>query len=142
MGSPPILISGAGIAGPTLAYWLLKRGFSPVLVERAPRFREGGYMIDFWSVGFDVAERMALIPELRTVGYHINQLVFVNSDGSRRSALGRRALDQALGERFLSLQRGDLAHAIYRKLDQGVETIFDDTVIEIRPRDQDVEVAF
>jgi 2-polyprenyl-6-methoxyphenol hydroxylase-like FAD-dependent oxidoreductase len=42
-----VLISGAGIAGPTLAYWLLHRGFEPVLMERAAQFREGGYMIDF-----------------------------------------------------------------------------------------------
>ncbi len=52
-----ILISGAGIAGPALAYWLLQRGFAPVMVERAPAFREGGYMIDFWGVGWKVAKR-------------------------------------------------------------------------------------
>jgi len=50
-----VLISGAGIAGPALAYWLWNRGFEPVLIERAAQFREGGYMIDFWGVGFDVA---------------------------------------------------------------------------------------
>ena len=38
-----ILISGAGIAGPALAHFLLKRGFTPILIDRAPRFREGGY---------------------------------------------------------------------------------------------------
>jgi 2-polyprenyl-6-methoxyphenol hydroxylase-like FAD-dependent oxidoreductase len=48
-----VLISGAGIAGPTLAYWLLRAGFAPTIIERAVRFREGGYMIDFWGVGFD-----------------------------------------------------------------------------------------
>jgi 2-polyprenyl-6-methoxyphenol hydroxylase-like FAD-dependent oxidoreductase len=31
-----ILISGAGIAGPTLAYWLRPHGFTPTLVESAP----------------------------------------------------------------------------------------------------------
>jgi 2-polyprenyl-6-methoxyphenol hydroxylase-like FAD-dependent oxidoreductase len=55
-----VLISGAGIAGPTLAYWLSRSGFSPTLIERGPRFRDGGYMIYFWGVGFDVAERMNL----------------------------------------------------------------------------------
>ena len=40
-----------------------ENGFTPVLVERAPRFREGGYIIDFWAGGFDVAERMGLVPE-------------------------------------------------------------------------------
>ena len=31
-----VLISGAGIAGPTLAFWLEKYGFAPTLVESAP----------------------------------------------------------------------------------------------------------
>jgi 2-polyprenyl-6-methoxyphenol hydroxylase-like FAD-dependent oxidoreductase len=69
-----VLISGAGIAGPAFAYWLHHWGFEPVLIERAPQFREGGYMIDFWGVGYDVAERMNLIPRLRDVGYLIDRV--------------------------------------------------------------------
>ena len=56
MARKSVLISGAGIAGPALAYWMLQRGFEPTLIERAARYREGGYMIDFWGVGFDAAE--------------------------------------------------------------------------------------
>ena len=41
-----ILISGASIAGPTLAYWLKRYGFTPTVIERAPHLREGGYPID------------------------------------------------------------------------------------------------
>lgn len=59
-----ILISGAGIAGPTLAYWLLKYGFEPTLIEQAPELRTGGYVIDFWGAGFDIAERMGLVPDI------------------------------------------------------------------------------
>jgi 2-polyprenyl-6-methoxyphenol hydroxylase-like FAD-dependent oxidoreductase len=62
MKNRKILISGAGIAGPCLAYWLLQHGFEPVLVERAPHLRTGGYVIDFWGLGFDVAEKMGLLP--------------------------------------------------------------------------------
>ena len=64
-----VLIVGAGIAGPTLAYWLLKAGHEVTLVEHAPALRSGGYLIDFWGAGFDVAERMGIVPELRTHGY-------------------------------------------------------------------------
>ena len=46
-----IIINGAGIAGPTLAYWLWKSGHEVLLVEQAPRLRTGGYVIDFWGVG-------------------------------------------------------------------------------------------
>ena len=46
-----VLISGAGIAGPTLAYWLAHYGFQPTIIEAAPRLRTGGYLIDFWGAG-------------------------------------------------------------------------------------------
>ena len=48
-----VLIVGAGIAGPTLAYWLLRAGHEPTLVERAPELRRGGYLVDFWGAGFE-----------------------------------------------------------------------------------------
>src|SRR5262249_17524318 len=64
MRTETVLISGAGIAGPTLAFWLGQAGFRPTLVERAPALRDGGYVIDFWGLGFDIAERMGLAAEL------------------------------------------------------------------------------
>src|ERR687892_1844147 len=84
MRQKSVLVSGAGIAGPALAYWLQHWGFEPVLIERAAQFREGGYMIDFWGVGFDVAERINLIPQLRDVGYLIDRVKFVNERGRTR----------------------------------------------------------
>ena len=137
-----VLISGAGIAGPTLAYWLIRRGFIPTLIERAPRFREGGYIIDFWGVGFDVAERMGLIPVLRSAGYVINRVQFVAADGRLRSAIGGNALQRTLGDRLVSIKRGDLAHAIYRTIEQDVETIFGDCITEITQDRDSVDVTF
>ena len=84
-----ILISGAGIAGPCLAYWLLKYGFEPVLIERAPALRTGGYIVDFWGLGFDVAERMELLPALRRVGYQIDEVRIV--DAHARPSVTRHA---------------------------------------------------
>jgi len=59
-----IIINGAGIAGPTLAFWLRKAGHEVLLVEAAPQLRSGGYVIDFWGGGYDVAEKMGLLPRL------------------------------------------------------------------------------
>ena len=83
-----VLIVGAGIAGPTLAYWLLRNRFIVTLAERSPVFRTGGYVIDFWGVGYDVAERMGLIRAMRRAGYEIDQLRFVNAAGQRASSVG------------------------------------------------------
>ncbi len=142
MSRPTILVSGAGIAGPTLAYWLLRRGFAPILIERTPRFRESGYIIDFWGVGFVVAERMGLIPALREAGYIIERIAFVTEEGRLRSELGGNLLARSLGDRFLSIQRGDLASAIYHSIEHDVETIFGDSIAGLRPGAEGVEVTF
>ena len=57
-----VLISGIGVAGPALAYWLSLYGFKTTLVEKAEHLRTGGYVIDFWGLGFDVAEKMGILP--------------------------------------------------------------------------------
>ena len=95
-GAKTILICGAGIAGPTLAYWLAEHGFEPTLLERAPRVRTGGYMLDFWGLGFDVAERMRLLPVLRERGYAIDSVRFV--DAAFCVALSNTQLRQAVFE--------------------------------------------
>lgn len=142
MSRRTVLVSGAGIAGPTLGYWLLKRGITPILIERAPRFREGGYIVDFWGVGFDVAERMGLIPSLRRQGYTFNRIEFVGRNGRRRSAAGGKSFERALGDRFFSIHRGDLARAIYRSMEGEVETLFGDSIAEIRQDADRVWVTF
>ncbi len=66
MQTKTVLISGIGIGGPTLAFWLKAAGFAPTLVERAPGLRTGGYVIDFWGLGYDIAERMGLLRRYRS----------------------------------------------------------------------------
>lgn len=122
-----VLIVGAGIAGTTLAYWLRASGHEPTLVERAPGPRRGGYIVDFWGAGFDVAERMGIIPRLLRVGYRVRELREVAGSGRTIVSLDPRPLLDGIGGRYVSLARFDLASAIYDTLD-GVETIFGDTV--------------
>lgn len=64
MQNKTVLISGIGIGGPTLAYWLRGAGYNLTLVERGPALRKGGYVIDFWGLGYDIAERMGLTAEI------------------------------------------------------------------------------
>jgi 2-polyprenyl-6-methoxyphenol hydroxylase-like FAD-dependent oxidoreductase len=142
MARKTVLISGVGIAGPTLAHWLLRCGFEPVLVERAEEFRAGGYIVDLWGIGFDVAERMNLIPALRELGYVNDRIVFVRRDGALRSAFGGNALRRTLGDRFLSIQRGDLARAIYDTVARKAEIIFGDEITGISQTTAGVEVHF
>ena len=75
-----VLISGAGIAGPTLAFWLNEYGIAPTLVEAAPALRTNGYVIDFWGLGYDIAEKMGLLSDITRLGYHMQELRIVDDD--------------------------------------------------------------
>jgi hypothetical protein len=88
-----MLISGGGIAGLTLAYWLHQHGLQPTIVEQAPKLRPEGYAIDFGGSGWDVAERMQLIPELRRRENSVPYVIF--KDGAGRT-LARLPPRQAL----------------------------------------------
>lgn len=133
-----ILISGAGIAGPTLAYWLRRFGFEPTLVERAPALRQGGYMIDFWGLGFDVAEKMGLALALRATGYDIEEVRLVDAAGRRKGGFNARVFRDVLFGRYTSILRSDLSRLVYEALAGGVRTLFGDSITAI---DQDADGA-
>ena len=142
MQNKNILISGAGIAGPTLAYWLNEFGFNPVIVEQAPALREGGYAIDFVGAGFDVAEKMKLLPELRQNDLEIQELVFVDKDSVRKGAVNSFRMRSLLDNRYLNIFRSDLSKAIYNKLDKSIEIIFGDSITKIDQDDKRINVTF
>jgi 2-polyprenyl-6-methoxyphenol hydroxylase-like FAD-dependent oxidoreductase len=104
-----VLISGAGIAGPTLAYWLARYGMTPTIVEKAPALRTGGYVIDFWGSGFDIAERMGLLPQILSSGYIVQEVRVVNDQGRRVAGFPAAAFTRATNNRYVSVPRGDLA---------------------------------
>ena len=136
-----VLIVGAGIAGPTLAYWLLRAGHETTLVERAPELRRGGYLVDFWGAGFDVAERMGIVPELRRRGYVMTEARAVDQDGHRVASLEPSTIMGA-SQRYVSIARSDLAAVIYEALDGAAELILDDTVHRLVDDGDQVRVTF
>ncbi len=137
-----VLISGAGIAGPTLAYWLTHYGIESTLVERAPGLRAGGYVIDFWGAGFELAERMALLPEITRQGYKVRELRVVNDKGERVSGFPTDAFTRATGGHYITLARSALGAAIFGKIEGRVETIFSDSVTGIEQSEKSVRVTF
>src|SRR6516225_5401717 len=137
-----VIINGAGIAGPTLAYWLRKACHEVVLVEAAPRLRTGGYVIDFGLVGYDIAEKMGLIPRLRELGYQVRELRFVDRQGRTSASMSVDALARLTHGRYITLRRSDLAATIYGALDGTVETIFGDSVASIEEAGACVRVGF
>lgn len=137
-----VLISGVGIAGTTLAYWLIRRGMMSTLVERAPSLRAGGYIIDFGLTGYDIADRMGLIPELQRIGYHVQRMVIVNGEGHRIAGCPVSAFDKVTRGRFVSLGRGDLASALFRTIEGSAELRFGDHITRIDQSTDGARVTF
>jgi 2-polyprenyl-6-methoxyphenol hydroxylase-like FAD-dependent oxidoreductase len=137
-----VLVSGAGIAGPTLAYWLARYGMEPTLVEKAPRLRTDGYVIDFWGAGFEVAERMGLLPAIREKGYVVQEVRVVDGQGRRAAGFPADVFGRLAGGRYVSLPRGDLAALIFGALGGHTETIFGNRVVGLERDGRAVHVQF
>jgi 2-polyprenyl-6-methoxyphenol hydroxylase-like FAD-dependent oxidoreductase len=137
-----VLISGAGVAGPCLAYWLRRHGFEPVIVERSPRLRTGGYIVDFWGAGFEVADRMGLVPRILRYGFPIREVRQVNRTGRRVGGFAVNVFARMTGGRFTSVPRSDLAASLYGALGGQAETIFDDSVTSVEDLGDEVRVQF
>lgn len=137
-----ILISGAGIAGPTLAFWLSAYGLEPTLVERAPRLRTGGYAIDFWGLGYDIAERMGIIPAIRRDGYEIREFRIVDSSGRRVGGFNVDVFRAATNSRYVTIARTDLVKNIYATIDGHCEKLFGDSIAGLKQTTSGVDVDF
>src|SRR5690242_16862592 len=84
-----ILISGAGVAGPALAFWLRRHGFRPTVVERAPVLRTGGYAIDVRGPALAVLEKMGVMAEARRAATDTLHTSFVDVRGRRVATVDR-----------------------------------------------------
>src|SRR5579871_3228086 len=100
-----IVINGLGIAGPALAYWLRRVGHEPTLIEKAPHLRTGGYLIDFWGLGYTIAERMGILPEVRRAGYTVHELRLVNDRGRKAGGFRVDVFRRVTHDRYTSLPR-------------------------------------
>ena len=130
-----VAINGIGVAGPTLAYWLRESGHEPVLFEHAPSLRTGGYLIDFWGLGYEIADRMGLVPTLRERCYEMARVLMVDRDGRERAAMDVGRMRERLQGRFISVARGDLAAALFRACD-GIPAHFG---VSVEAMEQDGE---
>ncbi|SDF78803.1 2-polyprenyl-6-methoxyphenol hydroxylase [Lentzea fradiae] len=106
-----VVVAGAGIAGLTAAWWLERAGWDVLVVERAPEFRAGGYLIDFFGPGYEVARRMGLLPELERRRAPITAVTSVDARGRRRAEMSASAYESVAGG-VVSVLRGDLAEVI------------------------------
>jgi 2-polyprenyl-6-methoxyphenol hydroxylase-like FAD-dependent oxidoreductase len=142
MRNTEILVSGAGIAGAALAYWLRTAGFAVTIVERAPAPRPGGQTVDLRGAGRDVITRMGLMDQARAITVDQNGLALVDAAGRTKARLPADAFG---GEGIVSeieILRGDLGRLLYEATLPSTEYLFDDTITGLDQDDDGVTVTF
>ncbi len=133
-----VLISGASVAGPALAYWLRRFGFNPTVVERATTLRDGGNAVDFRGhAHLTVLRKMGVLDEVRARRTSPKPWVFVDAQGKSRASL---PADFAGGE--VEIRRGDLSHVLYEASRDTTEYIFGDWITSLTETPGGVDVTF
>jgi len=120
------LISGAGIAGATAAYWLAKAGFDVTIVEQASNIRSSGSPVDVRGPAVEVAERMGVMARIRDADTRVHDMVFVNSRGRAVSRVDMRTTWAEPAD--VELPRGDLAAILRDAVPDDVEVQFGNSV--------------
>jgi 2-polyprenyl-6-methoxyphenol hydroxylase-like FAD-dependent oxidoreductase len=132
-----VLISGASVAGPTLAYWLLRRGFDVTVVEQAPHLRTGGHGVDFRGEQMELLRRMDLVDAVRAAQTGMGEQVVV--DGAGRPLV---TLPAAFMSGEVEIQRGDLARILHERTRDDAEYVFGDSITELAQDPGGVDVTF
>lgn len=139
-----ILISGAGVAGLTLAYWLEQTGHTATIIEKSYSIRTEGYMIDFTGTGWDVADRMDLIPQIREHAYPTESVIYKDKADKVVSQIGIKALLSGTNveANYAAINRRDLVKILYESVKDKVEICFGKTINSINQDTDAVYVAF
>ena len=133
-----ILISGASVAGPALAYWLSRYGFHPTVVERAPQLRGGGYAVDFRGAAhLSVLAKMGILDAVKARQTHLSATTIVDQQG--------RPVAQMPAHVFagdVEILRGDLAEILYEATRGTTEYVFGDSITRLEEGPEGVRAWF
>ena len=133
-----ILISGASVAGPALAWWLSRHGFRPTVVERAPQLRGGGYAVDFRGAAhLSVLAKMGILDAITARQTRLSATTIVDQQGR---AVARMPAHVFAGD--VEILRGDLAHILYEATQDTTEYLFGDSISMLGERPGGVDVSF
>src|SRR4051812_24176516 len=133
-----VLISGASIAGPALAYWLHRYGATVTVVERAPAMRPGGQAVDFKGVTHrTVLERMGILDDVRRLQTGGHDQTVIDADEKPLAVIPGEFTG---GE--IEIYRGDLAVLLYERTKDGCEYVFGDSITSLTETGTGVHVTF
>jgi len=127
-----ILISGASISGPVLAYWLTRYGFDVTVVERAPALRKtGGHAIDLFRPATEITERMGVLDRVTELATANTGMTMHRMPGGHQTNVDLTKLFSATSSRHVEIMRDDLSEIYYDAGRADVEYLFDDSISAI-----------
>ena len=133
-----VLISGGGIAGPSLAYWLGASGYAVTVVERAPGLRSSGAVaVDFRGDQLALLARMGVRGEIEACQTGMGDQAVIDSAGRRLSTF-----PSALFSGEVEIERGDLARILYENSKDVAEYVFGDHITALAQDPDGVDVTF
>ncbi|QHC23638.1 FAD-dependent oxidoreductase [Streptomyces sp. GS7] len=138
-----VLISGAGIAGTALAYWLERYGFRVTVVERAPEPRAGGQAVDVRGSALHVVERMGLLQDVQARKTGLRGMSQVDADGRELRRTTERTLSGGpVDSPDVEILRDELCTLLRRAAGPGVEYLFGDSMRSLVQHEDGVQVHF
>jgi 2-polyprenyl-6-methoxyphenol hydroxylase-like FAD-dependent oxidoreductase len=136
-----ILISGASIAGPALAYWLHKYGFEVTIVECAPSSRPGGYGVDLRGAAVKVVEKMGVLDIIRAHDTNMQGVYFVDAEGKVEGQMSGAAMANHQGV-DIEIMREDLATILYDLAKDKATYLWGDSIVALNETENGVTVQF
>lgn len=136
-----ILISGASIAGLTLAYWLHRYGYQVTVIEIAAAPREGGSPIDIKGAAVEVVREMGIYASIERRKVTTEKVCFVNRYDRIVSSMDPALADDKIGE-DIEIQREYLVDILYQKVKGAVNFIFENTITKIENNKEITTVHF
>ncbi|AYJ07710.1 FAD-dependent monooxygenase [Mycobacterium avium] len=129
-----ILISGASIAGPVLAYWLTRYGFEVTVVERAPTLRKtGGHAVDLFRPAMEISAKMGVLPRIEDLATGTTRLTLYREGRPQPSRIDLTKIYAASSDRHVEIMRDDLSEVYYDAARDDVEYLFGDSITAIEP---------
>jgi 2-polyprenyl-6-methoxyphenol hydroxylase-like FAD-dependent oxidoreductase len=137
-----VLISGASIAGPTLAFWLDQFGYDVTVVERASGPRKGGYAVDLRGPAMEVVLRMGIVPQLAKSHVNVEKVTFLDQDGTQAGIIRPQAVSGGVVGRDLEVPRTALMETVLDALGDGVKFVYNESILAIDQDADKVHVTF
>ena len=144
MAALRILISGAGIAGNALAFWLSKLGHEVTVVERFPHLRTTGLQLDLRGHGIQVLKRMGLEQAFRAKLAPEQGIQIVSGSGKRWAYFPVKKPGKGL-QGFTTeyeILRGDLCRLLYDAAKDQTNFVFGTSIDSFEEKGDTVEVRF